>query len=283
MYSHEPHVAAGSDYYIYTASSLAKKLFFYPVCSGHFKYEPGYLLKRNSYESFLVMLILKGTCTVTLNGASATAEKDSVILLDCYKPHQYETRTGCEILWLHFDGILCRDYFNHITETFGPVIFPRNRQRLEHGLRKIYETFRDSGQIQEERFSAYITDILNELLLSDMTDDTSDRLYQSLAASISYINENFTRDISLKSLAKQASLSPYYFTRIFTKETGMSPHQYVIATRINCAKFLLKTSDLTIKEIAFHSGFSDESSFCTTFKKREQMTPGQYRALAPQD
>lgn len=277
MYSNESHVLPGSDYYIYTASALAKKLFFYPVCSGYFKYEPGYCLKRNSYESFLVMLVTKGTCIVTLNGKEMTAPKDSAILLNCYRPHQYETHTGCEILWLHFDGPLCRDYYEHIIRTAGHIIFPRSLQRLEHALRKIYETFRDSGQIQEDQISLYITEILNELLRSDMTENSPDKLRQSLSATISYINEHFTQDISLNDLAKEAALSPYYYTRIFAKETGMTPHQYIIATRINCAKFLLKATALPVKEVAFNSGFSDESSFCTTFKKWEHITPGEYR------
>lgn len=59
----------------------------------------------------------------------------------------------------------------------------------------------------------------------------------------------------------------------------MTPHQYILAARINCAKFLLKTTNLSIKEVAFHSGFNDVSGFCTTFKKREHITPGEYRSL----
>ena len=43
------------------------------------------------------------------------------------------------------------------------------------------------------------------------------------------------------------------------------------------AKFLLKTSQMSVKEIAIRSGFSDESGFCTAFKKQEGMTPNEYR------
>ena len=81
-------------------------------------------------------------------------------------------------------------------------------------------------------------------------------------------------------IAKNANLSPFYFTRVFTAETGFTPHQYLIATRLNSAKFLLKTPGISIKEIAFASGFNSESSFCSTFRKWENMTPSEYRTRA---
>lgn len=52
---------------------------------------------------------------------------------------------------------------------------------------------------------------------------------------------------------------------------------YLISVRIDSAKFLLKTTPLSIKEIGFQCGFSSESSFNTTFKKRCGISPGQYR------
>lgn len=70
MRSYEKYVTADSDYYVYTPSALAQKLFFYPVCIGHFHYEPGYHLKRNNYDSFLLMLIIDGTCSILQKTAS---------------------------------------------------------------------------------------------------------------------------------------------------------------------------------------------------------------------
>ena len=71
MISYETHILPNSDYYVYTPSTLAKKLFFYPICIGSFRYESGYRLARDSYDSFLMMYILKGTCFVTVDGRSA--------------------------------------------------------------------------------------------------------------------------------------------------------------------------------------------------------------------
>ncbi len=98
-----------------------------------------------------------------------------------------------------------------------------------------------------------------------------------IADSISYINEHFHEPLSLESLARKVNLSPFHFIRIFSKETGVTPHQYLINTRISAAKFLLKSSEASIKDIAFSTGFKSESSFCSTFKNWENTTPSLYR------
>lgn len=279
MRSNEPHVSSNSDYYLYTPSHTAQQLFFYPICVGYFVYEPEYFLRRNNYDSFLIMLIQKGECTITTNNGSQRALAGNVVLLDCYAPHQYESSVGWECLWLHFDGPMARAHYEHITRCFGNVLVSRNVQTVEHTLAKIYNTFRNSSRIKEASISKYITNILTEMLLSGTSREAMPQAQISLAETITYINEHFADSISLDDLASQASLSPFYFTRMFTKETGMTPHQYVIATRINAAKFLLKSSNTPVKEVAFSCGFSSESSFCTTFKKWENITPSEYRSM----
>jgi AraC-like DNA-binding protein len=94
---------------------------------------------------------------------------------------------------------------------------------------------------------------------------------------VSYIMEHLSEDVSLEELAKKASLSPFYFSRLFKKETGFTPHDYILTTRINHAKFLLLTSSLSIKDICFQLGFSSESAFCTAFKKKIGETPSEFR------
>ena len=100
---------------------------------------------------------------------------------------------------------------------------------------------------------------------------------------IAYINNHLTEILSLNDLASQASLSPFYFSRLFKKETGFSPHEYVILSRINNAKYLLNFPELSIKDVCFKTGFSSESSFCTTFKKSVGMTPSEYRLTCIQN
>lgn len=83
--------------------------------------------------------------------------------------------------------------------------------------------------------------------------------------------------LSLEQMARQSSLSPYYFSRLFKEETGYTPHQYLVMVRINAAKYYLKSTNLSIKQITQRCGFSSQSNFCAVFRRFTGETPGVYR------
>ena len=277
MISYETHILPNSDYYVYTPSTLAKKLYFYPICTGSFRYESGYYLQRESYDSFLLMYLLNGSCQVTAEDISMQATDGQLVFLDCYAPHTYSTDSGFEALWLHFDGPLARTYYETIVSEKGALLYPSQPEMIRKHLYEIYDTFRSKKSIAEDALSASITNVLNALLTADVILQTTRKSQASISDAVLHINKYFYKSITLQELADIAALSPYYFSRVFARETGMTPHKYLITTRMANAKFLLKTSQMSVKEIAFRSGFTDESGFCTAFKKQEGMTPKEYR------
>lgn len=280
MRSKEPKVRPESDYYLYLPSATALKLYLYPICSGHFFYESGYHLNRSQYVSFLLMYVVHGSSLIRFSGGEYTAAQGQAVLLDCYAPHEYGFPEDSEILWLHFDGTLARTYYEMITAEQGNLLTPANSYTITHNLERILELFRSSTPLKEADISIRIERMLNELLSSGTSGNSSGSRSQAVENALVYINEHFSEPLSLDLLARNSNLSPYYFTRIFTAETGMTPHQYLIAARLNSAKYLLRTNGMSIKEIAFSSGFNSESSFCATFKKWEDVTPSQYRTRA---
>lgn len=313
MKSHEKGINNNSNIYFYTASSQGKRTFYYPLCVGHFYYEAGYHLTRDSYDSFLIMYVLNGKCVVKTDDSTHEMKTGQILILDCYKPHEYYSVKGWEAVWIHFDGVTARDYYNIITKGISStVITLQDTYRFQKYIKKIYEEFHKNNMIKESLISNYITNILTELTLTNTSNYTkSNRIAtnrtkanrsnkypndihhndinhnninrtelnrtEAIEEVIRYINEHIDEVLSLNELSSLVSLSPYYFTRVFKKEVGMPPHEYIIETRMNAAKFYLKTTNLTIKEIAINLGFSNESSFCTTFKKRENLTPSEYR------
>ena len=121
MRSQELKVSPLSDYYVYAPSTLAQRLYLYPLSTGYFIYEPDYHISRNSFDSFLIMYITKGGCDVTTNGQNYHSSAGQFVLLDCYIPHRYGSEGAWEAMWLHFDGTLAREYFEEITSHYGHV------------------------------------------------------------------------------------------------------------------------------------------------------------------
>jgi AraC family transcriptional regulator len=99
-----------------------------------------------------------------------------------------------------------------------------------------------------------------------------------LRAVIEYIHEHLDADLSLDHLAAVAHVSPYHFARLFKNSTGLPPHQYVIACRIERAKELLRQRDrLPIAEVATEVGFAHQSHFTRHFKRLVGVTPRRFR------
>ena len=280
MLSTENLVVPGSDYYIYTPSAQAQSLFLYPLIVGRFQYLPGYCLRRTSLDSFLIMYVIRGGCQVEWGGRRLPAREGQIVVLDCYAPHAYHTADGWEAEWLHFDGPCARGYFDAILAGGSPVISLKNSYRFEKNLHKVCAQFRDAAPVREAILNNYIVNLLTELLVSREAASPGAQSAGIIEDSVAYINDHLAQELSLEGLAAQAALSPFYFSRLFKKETGFSPHQYVLATRISNAKFLLQSTGDSVKTICFTVGFTSESSFCTAFKKETGLTPSEYRARA---
>lgn len=277
MNSQEEFVGNESEYFVYSPSRTASEVFLYPLQCGHFLYEPGYSLKRDSYDSFLLMYIHKGELDLEIKGRRFHVRSNSFILLDCYESHAYSTSAGWECLWCHFDGITARSYYNIVTSRLGNVFTLPDPYPALSKLTSVYNVFHAGAVVREPLLSKYLTDIMTEFMLF-LPDRKNAHNYPGMSEEIiTYINEHFAEEISVSDLAAKAGLSHYYFIRAFKRETGFTPHEYILNTRIATAQYLLKNTRLTVKDICYQTGFSCESIFCSAFKNRMGMTPTQYR------
>ncbi len=88
---------------------------------------------------------------------------------------------------------------------------------------------------------------------------------------------NLGEDLPLKALAKQAGLSPYYFARLFRATTGASPHQFILARRLETAQRLLRETKETLADVALETGFASQSHLTRMFRRWFGLTPRAYR------
>jgi AraC family transcriptional regulator len=92
-----------------------------------------------------------------------------------------------------------------------------------------------------------------------------------------YIRANLDGDLAISELAAQAGLSSFHFARVFRRETGETPHQYVSRLRLEEAARLLRATDQTVLQIAIAVGFENASHFSVQFKRDYGATPLAYR------
>ena len=97
-----------------------------------------------------------------------------------------------------------------------------------------------------------------------------------------YIDDNFTKEVNLDMLADKIGLNKYSIIRNFHRIYGVTPINYMLDKRFEQAKFLLSTTENTVRQIAEALGFSSASYFTQCFQKREGISPTQYKALNSQ-
>ena len=93
----------------------------------------------------------------------------------------------------------------------------------------------------------------------------------------SFIEAGLTRRLRLDDLARVAELSPFHFARCFKATTGLAPHQYVLARRIELAKRLIMTTDQSVVEVAWSVGFENINHFRRQFAAQVGVVPGALR------
>lgn len=95
--------------------------------------------------------------------------------------------------------------------------------------------------------------------------------------SIKYIRKEIFSNIEIETLSQMCCMSKDHFIRLFKKEVGETPTQYINHKKIEQAQLLLLTKNISVKEVAYSLSFTDDSYFSRLFKKVTGMTPNKYR------
>lgn len=98
-----------------------------------------------------------------------------------------------------------------------------------------------------------------------------------------WIDAHADRIVDLESTAKAAGVSPFYFLRLFSNVLGVTPHQYLVRTRLRRAAKLLADDARPITSVAFDVGFGDLSNFVRTFHRAAGVSPRRFRDAARGD
>lgn len=280
MKSNETGVLKKSEVYFSSPSQTAKKLYYYPISAGHFFCVNGYHLVRKNYNSLLVTHILDGSFTFVKDGKHITARKGDTVILDCYKPHEYYTNDSFESIWVHIAGANSLELYDEIEKSEGNLIKCKDIQHLRKLLFRIFDGMKGDNPTTELSVSLDIYKIFTELLNPQGAKSKGESSYEDSIQNVKeYIAESLNENLTVDKLAKIINMSSSHFSRVFKRQTGFSPYDYVLISRLNRAKYLLQVTDMTVASIAYETGFNSESNFIYFFTENEGISPGKFRKL----
>lgn len=108
----------------------------------------------------------------------------------------------------------------------------------------------------------------------------SSRDERRIIAALRLVEARYSEPLSVGTIADAVCMSPYHFLRVFRAVAGVTPHQYLVRTRLRHAAVALATTEAPIAEIAFTHGFGDLSTFVTRFGRVFGRPPREYRRAA---
>lgn len=168
--------------------------------------------------------------------------------------------------------------FHALAGTAVRVIFEMRltNDQIFREKQDIYKELEYRKSIGEKK--EYIIQVFKAITLF-AADNKHGQQYHILEKIDAYLEENYSNEISLDTVAEVVNLSTSYLSFIFKENSGLNFVDYVNQFRLQKAKELLETSSYNISQIARLVGYSSANSFSKVFKKYNGISPGQYRKL----
>lgn len=256
-----------------TPSFTAQKLYYYPQWAGHFVCNPDFYIERFNWPDILIIRTTSGSGKLYYRDKEYVLDKDNFAMINCMDKCIYYpiSQENWAFSFLHFTGAQSTEIYEHIYNLNDGCVF-ENNQKIDKNIEECITLCKEKGTKYEVQNSKKISNILHEILLT-MQRDESDKI----SMVCDYIAENYSEDLSTEKLAKISCFSRCYFSTVFKKHTGTSLHDYLICYRLDRAKEMLINEAMPIGTIAEKTGFNDSGTFIRAFKKKENVTPLQYR------
>lgn len=268
----------GSECIFCTPSDTAKELLYYLVSCGNYFTTDEYNIRRKSYPHPLILYVRTGTLRLEYDSKRYTIGSGEFAIFDCRSaPHRYYADCDGEFFWAHFDGLNTHELLAHINREYGVVFSARRYPAVVDSLIYLMDGHREDRQLGEGECAQLISTILFSLMPIGRINEAVYKQTSPVSQVIDYIHCNLNQDLSVKQLSALVFLSPYHFSRLFKNETGYSPYEYVIITRINHAKQLLLTTDMSLDRIAAAVGYHTEGRFINAFSQKVGISPGKFR------
>lgn len=259
-------------------TDFAKERLFHMQAFSVFHYDKGSFTQRKNYQSFLLLYTYEGTASLEYGGTKTMLGPSDGAFINCLEPHLYTSLSLWKVAVLHFKGPLASYMFNEMKKT-GKVVFHEPiTGRFQQMLEELLGIYISPSFQRDLRASHCIEGILLHLLANNSSIALANHeLPQSVQEAMKYMENHYSKPVSLDDLATHTSTSKFHLSKEFKKYTSFSPYDYLIRLRINQARILLKTSTLPVVKIALAVGIRDINNFNYLFKSRTGKTPTGYR------
>ncbi|WP_257669778.1 helix-turn-helix domain-containing protein [Parapedobacter tibetensis] len=281
-YLHVSDLDKDWQFYVNTVGYCkTNKNMHYPDMSKHPKDHVFSWNKGRILDGYYIVFITNGSGTFeSAKTAPQQVEAGTCFILFPGIWHRYKPNplVGWEEYWVGFNGA----YPQHIMEKF----FNRKNPFIKTGLNKdLLAAFTlllgtvSQAQIGYPQLisgiALQVLGLLNNIRLADNINNDPESIWVSQA--VFMLQNQLSNSVNMEELVEQFPISYSKFRKSFKRLTGKSPNQYHLDLRLDKAEELLKNTNLSVKEIGYHTGFDSPYYFSRAFKGKFGVSPKIFR------
>ena len=234
-----------------------------------------------------LVYVTKGSAECIVNGEELTLEEGGFILLNSEDVHLVRPvgESNCSLLSMIFS----LEYIKMFRNSVDGILFDLEsdkdvKEKINSLLGEIAKSFENKSNYNSLLQIAYVNHIYYLILEHCVcykrlpaSSGLPKRDFSYAKTAISYINENYTREITLDEISMIVNLSPSYFSKYFKKVTQISYSEYLANLRLEKAIQDMLENNTSVSAAALRNGFANVKSFITQCKKVYKCTPAQYK------
>ncbi len=238
------------------------------------------------HDEYEFVCVTEGTCEIYINAKQYIVNKGQAFLIHGGELHTLSARAGGLFFAVVFHpytvfGTELQNLFSPKTE-FDRIYDSSNSTGAEivDVLNQILDVYKSRRYGFELMLKAYVTFAIGLIYQNGLYRITAreSRWSNAFTSIIDYTNKNYQDKLTIDDVARHASFSCSYISRLFRENTGKSFCDYLNNYRVYKARELLETTDRSVLEIAEECGFDNVSYFIRVFKKAVGVTPRRYRS-----
>lgn len=243
---------------------------------GHNRVPPGLkqVLKRDVYILHYITNgkgVFLGKQFDKNYGYLVTPGQLEIIIADKQEPY--------EAYWIMFKGTEAAELLSKCGLPNKSSVFPFDKtMKCGEILKKALFEITPNNSFEEACILQSVFYRIMALHMQDRTDTLPDSAFTAKNV-MTFIKENYHRQIKISELAQKNNFTRNYLYTLFKKEYNISPQEYLLSLRIDKAKLLLKdkTKELSVNEVAYAVGFNDPLYFSRIFRKKTGCSPTQFK------
>lgn len=226
--------------------------------------------------------IKEGKIRMTINGKTELIGEGGMYYLPamCCFSHCVEGETA-RVYWTHFElGASSDKPVLHQIEFPVYVKIPEP-ERTERIFEELFEYPAPVSLGYPLKYTGLMYQLTAQFfeLCQEKAQMHSSETSELMKQAAEYICAHLDQNLTVKDLAGQAGLNPRYFIKVFQETFQETPIRFMLNQRDQRARNLLEHSDMSVKEISYSLGFSNQNYFSVFFKKRSGYSPSEYRRL----